>query len=103
MQRLSFIVLLTALTFSAGSLAQSDNLLTLEQLIPGGIEYSKYSPRIPVNYQWNGNRLIEIGKDSVWIYNNPSKLSGKSLLFAYDDIQGLLKESSNKISSVSFS
>ena len=103
MQRLSFIVLLTALTFSAGSLAQSDNLLTLEQLIRGGIEYSKYSPRIPVNYQWNGNRLIEIGKDSVWIYNNPSKLSGKSLLFAYDDIQGLLKESSNKISSVSFS
>ena len=103
MQRLSFIVLLTALTFSAGSLAQSDNLLTLEQLIRGGIEYSKYSPRIPVNYQWNGNRLIEIGKDSVWIYNNPSKLSGKSLLFAYNDIQGLLKENSNKISSVSFS
>ncbi|MDD4777385.1 MAG: DPP IV N-terminal domain-containing protein [Fermentimonas sp.] len=103
MQRISFITLLIAFTFSFGSSAQSDNIFTLEQLIPGGTEYSKYSPRLPVNYQWNGNMLIETGKDSVWIYCNPSKLSEKSLLFTYDDILVQLKENSNRVNSVTFS
>jgi dipeptidyl-peptidase-4 len=83
MKRLSLFTLLFALTFSIGTNAQSTDLLTLEQLIPGGNDYRNYVPRIPVNYLWSGNSLIETENDSVWIYRNPAKLREKSFLFSY--------------------
>ena len=83
--------------------AQSDYKFTLEQLIPGGNEYSKYTPRIPKRFQWNGNSLAEIENDSVWIYDDPGKFNEKSYLLSYSDIQEKLKGSENIINSISFS
>ena len=103
MKRLSLFTLLFALTFSIGTNAQSTDLLTLEQLIPGGNEYRNYVPRIPVNYLWSGNSLIETENDSVWIYRNPAKLREKSFLFSYEDIRAKINEDQGKVTSITFS
>ncbi len=91
------------LSICKGISAQSDYKFTLEQLIPGGNEYSKYTPRIPKRFQWNGNSLAEIENDSVWIYDDPGKFNEKSYLLSYSDIQEKLKGSENIINSISFS
>lgn len=103
MKRLSLFTLLFALTFSIGTNAQSTDLLTLEQLIPGGNEYRNYVPRIPVNYLWSGNSLIETENDSVWIYRNPAKLREKSFLFSYEEIRAKINEDQGKVTSITFS
>lgn len=103
MKRLSLFTLLFAPTFSIGTNAQSTDLLTLEQLIPGGNEYRNYVPRIPVNYLWSGNSLIETENDSVWIYRNPAKLREKSFLFSYEDIRAKINEDQGKVTSITFS
>lgn len=103
MYKNSLFIFLIVIAFPLSIPAQSDNFFTLEQLIPGGVEYNKYSPRISVQYQWSGNMLAEIRSDSVWIYNNPSNLGEKTLLFNYNDIQDKLKEKTSRVNSISFS
>ena len=102
MNKYSFFTFLIAIAYSIGTLAQSNSLFTLEQLIPGGVEYSSFSPRLPVQYQWNGNSLTATENDSVWIYNNPGNLAEKEFLLNYSDIQDKLQENTNRINSVSF-
>lgn len=98
-----FYLIIIAITFSISAAGQSDSLFSLEQLIPGGIEYNKYYPRIPVQYEWNGNILTATENDSVWIYNSPGKLSEKTFIFSFKEIQDQLKDNANRVSSVSFS
>lgn len=103
MHKTSFYTLLIIISFSINAVAQSESPFTLEQLIPGGIEYKKYSPQIAVQYQWSGNSLTATKNDSVWIYDNPGKINEKRFLFAYSDIQKQLEENTNKINSITFS
>lgn len=102
MLKRSFLLFLFAILLSGAATAQSDKLFTLEQLIPGGIEYSNYYPRIKEQYQWNGNELTVTENDTVWIYGNPEKLDSKRYLFSFKEIEDKLSEVANRVIYVTF-
>ena len=96
---ISFFLILTAL--SAQLKAQEKRLFTLEELIPGGKEYARFSPRIPARYQWYGNRLLVTENDSVWEIADPAGKSRKERLLTFAAITaapGLEQQQVNRLS-----
>ena len=61
------------LVFPPTLYAQHNEQLTLEELIPGGKNFYRFYPKIPVEYQWYGDNLIALKSDSAWIIKNPEK------------------------------
>lgn len=95
----SFIL---ACLFAVTLSAQQAKQFTLEELIPGGKEYTRFAPRIPTQFQWNGDRLMAVRKDSVWIVKDPSKPGDKELFLTFDKL-GMEKDSTyGKINYLSF-
>lgn len=66
--------------------AQENKVFTLNELIPGGDEYARFSPHIPTSYQWYGNRLMMIRNDSVWEVTDPAEIDKKKFQFTFSDI-----------------
>ncbi len=85
MKKQTIIILLIALVAQTLS-AQQTKDFTLDELIPGGKSYYQYSPRIDMQYQWNGDKLIGIKGDSVFVTHNPSKLGKNELLFTISSL-----------------
>jgi dipeptidyl-peptidase-4 len=100
--RNSFIFIIF-LAFTGILSAQQEEQLSLEQLIPGGKQYANYYPRIPVQYQWYGNRLAAIENDTVWMTDNPARSQRKKIFLTYKEMEEGLEESDNKIHSLTFS
>lgn len=83
--------------------AQQTKQFTLEELIPGGKDFYNFYPRLPMQYQWQGDKLISIKNDSVWVTENPQKSGKPNFLFSYGHLQQTLpKEQQGDIYQVNF-
>lgn len=91
------------LTFSGMLSAQQEKLFTLDELIPGGKQYTTFYPRIPVQFQWNGNSLVAIENDSVWLIENLGRTSRKKWILTFKEIEEGLEQSGEKVRSLTFS
>ncbi len=96
-------ILLFILAFSGTLSAQQDKQFSLEELIPGGNDYASFYPRIPVEYQWNGNSLAAIRNDSVWMIGNPARINQKTFTVTFSMIEEGLADSLGSISRLTFS
>ena len=83
--------------------AQQEKQLSLEELIPGGAQYANFYPRMPVQYQWYGNRLAVIGNDSVWMIDNPSRSQRKKIFLTYKELKEGIEQGDHKIHALAFS
>ena len=99
MKRYRYSILVALIAFASSIGAQQAKQFTLDELIPGGKSYFKYTPRLDAQYQWNGDKLIEIKGDSVFSISNPSKINKKELLF----LQSELSSNEERLFSPSFS
>lgn len=80
-------LLLWVLAMFAGMLfAQQSKLFTLDELIPGGKDFHRFSPRMEQQFQWNGDKLIITKGDSVFVAAKPEKFENKELLFTLNDL-----------------
>lgn len=91
--RKNFILILF-LVFATTIVAQQNKQFTLDELIPGGKLFYQYYPRITEQFQWNGDNLVQINGDSVFIINNLSAPQKRTFSFRYGDV----KENVNRIS-----
>ena len=99
-KQLFFILILT---LSSTLSAQQDKQFTLEELIPGGNDYGRFYPRIPVQYQWNGNSLAAIRNDSVWMIGTPARINNKTFIVTFDEMEEGMADSTGTISRLTFS
>ena len=67
-------------------MAQQVRSFTLEELIPGGVDFYSFYPRFTTQYQWYGDQLVQLRNDSVWISNDPNKQNEK-VAFTFSDIE----------------
>jgi|AGTN01.1.fsa_nt_gi Dipeptidyl aminopeptidases/acylaminoacyl-peptidases len=88
--------------FSGTFFAQQNKQFTLEELIPGGKYYHTFYPRIPAQYQWNGDTLVAVQNDSVWFSGYPGKANEKTLAFTFNEIQDGLEKNENQVNRISF-
>lgn len=86
MKRLHILSLLIVSLFANTLFAQQAKEFTLNELIPGGSEYQQFAPIIGKQYQWYGDKLIEIKGDSVFIIANPAKTDKSELLFTLSSL-----------------
>ncbi|MDD2243922.1 MAG: DPP IV N-terminal domain-containing protein [Dysgonamonadaceae bacterium] len=70
-------------------LAQQTRWFTLEELIPGGVDFYTFYPRHTTQYQWHGDQLVQLRNDSVWISDNPMKQTEK-VVFTFSDIEDII-------------
>lgn len=100
----NYLVWATILLLATASAnAQETKQFTLEELIPGGKDFYNFYPRLPMHYQWQGDRLISIKNDSVWVTENPQKPGKQTFLFSYDRLQQTLStEQQGEIYHVNF-
>jgi dipeptidyl-peptidase-4 len=89
-----FLFILTYL-FAATLAAQQTRQFTLEELIPGGKEYTRFTPRIPTQFQWHGDQLMALRNDSVWIVKDLTNPANKQLFLTFDKI-GVEKDSTGQ-------
>jgi len=83
--------------------AQQEKQFSLEELIPGGKQYANFNPRIPVQFQWYGNKLATIENDSVWLIDNPGRSQRKKITLTFKELEEGLEQSENKIHGLTFS
>ena len=99
----SFVWATVLLLATANINAQQTKQFTLEELIPGGKDFYHFYPRLPMQYQWQGDKLISIKNDSVWVTENPQNPDKQTFLFSYDYLQQTLpKEQQGEIYQVNF-
>lgn len=92
-------ILLVLFIALAGALcAQENKQFTLNELIPGGQEFYTYYPRIPIQYQWHGNRLTGTRNGTVFAIENLEKPDEETTLFTYKE----LVEGDERMFNVSF-
>ncbi|MBK5194961.1 MAG: DPP IV N-terminal domain-containing protein [Proteiniphilum sp.] len=101
MHKQSFFILFFIFSFMLS--AQHEKQFSLEELIPGGKQYANFNPRIPVQFQWYGNRLATIGNDSVWLIDNPGRSQRKKIILTFKELEEGLEQSENKIHGLTFS
>ena len=77
--------------------AQQNKQLTLEELIPGGKNFYRFYPKIPVEYQWYGDNLIALKSDSAWIIKNPEKPFEATLFHLQRYSERLIRKNSNRL------
>lgn len=78
MKRIQTIFILSSLILSLATMAQTESIpLNLEDLIPGGNNYSTYSIKQPVGLTWRGDMLVYIDNNSIIEANltNSDKMS----------------------------
>lgn len=103
MFRRSFIILFIALTlFSTESVAQENRNFTLEELIPGGNDYYRFTARIPGSYQWHGNRLMVTERDTVWEVINPTGRISKKMWLTFNELSSDARLGEEQVTRVSF-
>ena len=68
MRRIKWIRLLTVIStlLLAMSVSAQDKELTLQELIPGGKNYSRFVPKELKQLNWCGERYFYVKGDSVW-------------------------------------
>ncbi|NLX80228.1 MAG: S9 family peptidase [Proteiniphilum sp.] len=99
MKRLSILSFVILFLSAHSLLAQQTKQFTLNELIPGGSDYYQFAPNISKQYQWWGDKLIEIKGDSVFVIPNPSKHNKSELLVTLSS----LTKDGDKLYSPSFS
>lgn len=82
---LSFISLQTAFS-------QQNKQFTLEDLIPGGKNFYNYYPRIPGQYFWLGDRLVQSEKENLSYSDFSNSKMAKESFLAFKDIQDKLTQ-----------
>lgn len=85
MKRYNIVLLLLAFVAQA-IVAQNAREFTLDELIPGGKSFYQFSPRAEAQYQWYGDKLIEVKGDSVFVVHNPMKMESKSFMFVLNSL-----------------
>lgn len=99
----SFVWATVLLLATANINAQQTKQFTLEELIPGGKDFYHFYPRLPIQYQWQGDKLISVKNDSVWLTKNLQNPDKQTFLFSYDYLQQTLpKEQQGEIYQVNF-
>ena len=99
----SFVWATVLLLATANINAQQTKQFTLEELIPGGKDFYNFYPRLPIQYQWQGDKLISVKNDSVWVTENLQNPDKQTFLFSYDYLQQTLpKEQQGEIYQVNF-
>ena len=101
MHKQFFIILFFLIAFMLN--AQQKRQFTLDELIPGGKQYANFYPRIPVQFQWYGNRLAAIVNDSVWLIDHPAGSRRKKFFLTFKEIEEGLEQGENKIHGLTFS
>lgn len=96
-------IFILILAFSGSLSAQQDKQFTLEELIPGGKQYADFYPRIPGQFQWNGNSLAAIRNDSVWLIKNPARVNKKTFTITFKEMEEEMENSPGRINRLSFS
>ncbi len=96
MQKNFFLILLLAI--SSALSAQQNKQFTLDELIPGGKDFYSYYPRIPIQYQWFGDKLIGIRNGTVFEIENFKQPDEEKTLFTFSE----LLENDNRMFHVSF-
>ncbi len=96
------LLFMLASFFAVTLTAQQTKEFTLEELIPGGQHFGRFYPRIPTQYQWYGDQLMELRNDSVWIIGDPAKPDKKQLFLTFDKIGAKHESLNKKISHLSF-
>lgn len=76
----NYLLLIACSFFTISSMAQNSTTLTLEELIPGGKNYSKYVTSFPRNVQWWGDIPVYMKGDSIMIIPTSEKQSPELLL-----------------------
>lgn len=66
--------LLTVILFPMIINAQSTITLTLDDLIPGGKNYSKYSPKMPNRIQWTEDALTHTTKNAIAVFGSKDSI-----------------------------
>lgn len=87
---------------SAHAPAQQAVSFTLEDLIPGGKTFYNYYPRIDEQYQWYGNNLVCIRRDSVFIAENAANPEKQTYVFHFNDLRHNLSDNKGSISRLLF-
>lgn len=81
-------------------MSAQDKLLSLEDLIPGGANYSNFTPKTDLNYKWYGDELVSYD-DSLMSVFNPA--NGKvRLTLSLEELQEITGSQSVALRQVSF-
>ena len=91
-------ILFLLITFAGTLFAQQTKQFTLEELIPGGTSFYDFYPRIPIQHQWYGDKLISVRNGTVSVVDNFDKPHDETVLFSYKE----LSDGDKKVQSVSF-
>lgn len=92
------ILIFLVLLFPIFLTAQENKQFTLDELIPGGRDFYRFTPHMEEQFQWWGDRLIISRQDSVFVVSDPAKSDQKTLLFTLRDIS----EDNNRVFQASF-
>lgn len=96
-------MLLLFVAFAGMAFAQQNSQLTLEDLIPGGKTSYNFYPRISEQYKWQGDKLVCVKNDSIFVVDNPQKPTAQSLWLTFADLQKSLPDANEKIRNIFFS
>lgn len=88
MKKRNIFFLIIALLTCTSAHSQQKKQFELNELIPGGKSFSQFAPRIDIQHQWHGDKLISIKGDSVWVAANPLKQDKRELWFTISSLTG---------------
>ncbi|MCC8146002.1 MAG: S9 family peptidase [Bacteroidales bacterium] len=96
-----FVYIFIFMLFIMNTTAQKEQL-GLEDLIPGGKTYSRFTPKTDYSIKWKGDDLILHNQDSMWIVqpDNPDK---RELFLLKEDVQSLIENDKVNLNQISFS
>jgi dipeptidyl-peptidase-4 len=78
-----------------------DKTFTMEDLIPGGNNFSSFNIKTTYTVQWYGDNLVFSNKDSLYLVD-PKKPSKKELTLTKEELNALFKKDNLDISRISF-
>ncbi len=91
-----FVIVLISISMNA-----QEKSLTLEELLPGGKNYSNFVPKLPFQARWFGDQIVMSNKDTLYIVN-PEAKSKKTVLITNEELRKLLSEDKVNVSQVTF-
>ena len=75
--------------------------LTLEELLPGGVNYTKFVPRLPSQVRWCGDQIAMPSNDTLYLVN-PENKSKKTILITNEELRKLLSEERATVNQIGF-
>lgn len=96
------ILLILFLSFASTICAQQEKQFTLEELIPGGKHFYDFYPRLTAQYQWSGDNLIQVEKDTLWTTDFAKKNTQRKFFLSLSSIQNKLNDKTDKVIRAAF-